>query len=221
MKKLLRVLHTSLFLFAFTMLIAGCSNEKVEVTKEEYTLSSDTVKSINIAVKDRDIDIIPTDSDDIKITYYKSDKEFYDIQLTDEKTLSMKSASNKEISDYFGMQNNDIKSITLEIPSFLQSDLIIETANNDITLPEMEITGQINININNGNILLENTLGKSAITLSTKNGDISGSLKGSYEDFEIHSKARKGKSNLPESKTDGNQRLDVSTNNGDIDILFK
>lgn len=221
MKKLLKILNTSLFIFAFTMFVTGCSNEKVEVTKEEYTLSSDNVKSINISVKDRAIEVIPTNNDEIKITYYKSDKEFYDIKLTDDKALSMKSASDKYISDYFGIQNNSIKSITLEIPYFLQSDLIIETTNNDITLPEMEITGEISIKINNGNIILENILGKNTITLSTKNGDISGSLKGTYEDFEIHSNPHKGESNLPKSKTDGYKLLDVSTNNGDIDILFK
>ena len=56
------------------------------------------------------------------------------------------------------------------------------------------------------------------MTLSAKNGDISGAVAGSYDDFSIHSEIKKGESNLPDNKDSGEKKLNVSCNNGDVDI---
>ena len=60
----------------------------------------------------------------------------------------------------------------------------------------------------------------SALTLSAKNGDISGAVAGSYDDFSIQTEIKKGESNLPGDKDDGEKALRVSCNNGDVDIAF-
>lgn len=60
----------------------------------------------------------------------------------------------------------------------------------------------------------------SALTLTVKNGDISGTIAGSYDDFSIQSEIKKGESNLPENKASGEKTLTVSGNNGNVDIEF-
>ena len=42
----------------------------------------------------------------------------------------------------------------------------------------------------------------------------------SYDDFAIQTEIKKGDSNLPDNKTDGTKTLNVSSNNGDINIEF-
>ncbi|HIZ45140.1 MAG TPA: hypothetical protein H9672_10580 [Firmicutes bacterium] len=56
--------------------------------------------------------------------------------------------------------------------------------------------------------------------LTVKNGDISGTVVGGYDDFAIQSKIKKGESNLPDSKEGGEKTLNVSGNNGDIRVDF-
>ena len=43
---------------------------------------------------------------------------------------------------------------------------------------------------------------------------------GSYDDFAIQSEIKKGDSNLPNNKESGKKKLNVSGNNGDINIEF-
>ena len=58
------------------------------------------------------------------------------------------------------------------------------------------------------------------ISLTVKNGDISGTVKGSYDDFAIQSEIKKGESNLPDNKDSGEKMLNVSSNNGNVKIEF-
>lgn len=58
------------------------------------------------------------------------------------------------------------------------------------------------------------------LRLKTKDGDITGTVIGSYDTFEVISEVSKGKSNLPEHNEGGDKTLDVSANNGDINLEF-
>lgn len=58
------------------------------------------------------------------------------------------------------------------------------------------------------------------LTLNVKNGNVSGTVVGSYDDFSIQSDIKKGESNLPDTKDGGGKTLHVSCNNGDVDIAF-
>lgn len=58
------------------------------------------------------------------------------------------------------------------------------------------------------------------LRLKVKNGDATGTVVGSYEDFAIRAQVKKGRSNLPENKDGGRKMLEVSANNGDVWIEF-
>lgn len=123
----------------------------------------------------------------------------------------MTGASNKEWTDYIGSRPAaEDRRISLQVPDALLENLTISTTNEDITLPALAVTGQISLSTNGG----------SALTLSAKNGDISGAVAGSYDDFSIQTELKKGESNLPGDKDDGEKALRVSCNNGDVDIAF-
>ena len=61
---------------------------------------------------------------------------------------------------------------------------------------------------------------ENSISLNVKNGDINGSIIGGYDDFSIHCDIKKGNSNLP-NIDGGDKTLDVSCNNGDVNISFE
>ena len=53
---------------------------------------------------------------------------------------------------------------------------------------------------------------------NVKNGDITGSILGSYDDYSINCQIKKGETNLPSKKDGGYKQLDVIVNNGDAKI---
>lgn len=96
----------------------------------------------------------------------------------------------------------------------------MSTTNGDITLPALSVTESISIFSNNGNITFGNLDAGNVIFLNAKNGDILGTVIGSYDDFAIQSEIKNGESNLPDNKDGGEKRLNVSGNNGDVNIEF-
>lgn len=85
----------------------------------------------------------------------------------------------------------------------------------------MAVTGSISISSNGGDIAFGTLDVGNALTLDVKNGDISGTIAGSYDDFTIQSEIKKGESNLPDNKDGGEKTLHVSSNNGDVNIEFE
>ena len=84
----------------------------------------------------------------------------------------------------------------------------------------LAITGSIRISSNGGDISFENLEVGKSLDLVAKNGNISGTIIGSYDDFSIQSEIKKGESNLPDHKDSGEKMLNVSSNNGDVNIEF-
>lgn len=62
-------------------------------------------------------------------------------------------------------------------------------------------------------------VGKS-INLKAKDGNITGSIIGGWDDFSISCKIKKGDCNLPELKEDGEKLFFADCNNGNISIEF-
>lgn len=200
--------------------LAGCSGSRGSFEEKSYT--SDTqVKEINLDVQDREIEVSLSEDDQVHIHYYESGEEYYDISVSDENVLIMTSASDKDWTDYVGVKASaDDRKISLQIPEGLLENLTLSTTNEDITLSPLAVAGSIHLSSNGGNIEFENLDAGSSLTLDAKNGDISGTIAGSYDDFSIHTEIKKGESSLPEQKEDGEKLLNVSCNNGDVDIEF-
>ena len=148
-----------------------------------------------------------SEDDQIHISYFENSQETYDITVSDEQVLTMTSASNKDWTDYIGGKPSaENRKILLQIPDALLDTLTLSTTNEDISLPALAITKSINISSNGGNITFGNLEVGSAISLTVKNGDISGTVVGSYDDFAIQKKKKKGESNLPDNKDGGEKR---------------
>ena len=112
------------------------------------------------------------------------------------------------------------RKIVLQVPTALLDTVILSTTNEDVFLPVLAVTGSIDVSTNGGNITFENLDVGNTLTLTVKNGDISGTVAGSYDDFAIQSEIKKGDSNLPNNKESGKKMLNVTSNNGDINIEF-
>lgn len=221
-------MHTKKFLtlmaaFILAMgLFSGCSNTEETYTENSYTPSNVKITAINIDVRDREIEVSLSQDGQIHISYFESEKEFYDISISSDNVLSMTAMTNKKWTDYVGSKPAaGSRKIRLQIPDSLISSLTLTTTNENIILSELTVIDDIILSTNGGDINIERINAGNLIKLTAKNGDIEGSIVGGYDDFAIVSKIKKGKNNLPSTKSGGDKTLDVSNNNGNIDIDFE
>ncbi len=162
-----------------------------------------------------------SEDEQVHIQYSENSKEYYDIYVSDENVLTMTSASDKKWTDYIGVKPSaKDRKISLRIPDTLLENLTLSTTNENITLSALTVGGSVTISSNGGNITFENLDVGNDLHLTVKNGDISGTVIGSYDDFSIQSEIKKGESNLPDNKDSGQKKLNVSGNNGDVNIEF-
>ena len=172
-------------------------------------------------MRDREIEVALSSDEQVYIQYSENSKEYYEIAVSDENVLTMTSASDKEWTDYIGGKASaEARKILLQIPDTLLENLTLSTTNENISLPALSVNGNVVISSNGGDIAFEHLNVGASLSLTVKNGNIDGTVIGSYDDFAIQTEIKKGDSNLPDNKTDGTKTLNVSSNNGDINIEF-
>ena len=217
MKKILLTLCLVFGIF----LLSGCSNDNEPFLQKTYTADGTQIKEIHVDVRDRQIEVTPSEDDQIHITYSENNKESYTISVSDEQVLTMASANNKKWTDFIGGKTSaENRKITLQIPDTLLKTLSLSTTNEDISLSLLTVSENMTLSSNGGDITFNQLSVGDTLTLTVKNGNISGTIAGSYDDYAIYSDGKKGESNLPESKESGEKTLRVSSNNGDVDIEF-
>lgn len=203
------------------ILFAGCSNDASNFEPKTYIQDDAQIEGVAIDVQDREIQVSLSTDDLIHIDYFESDKEYYDLFVSDDGILTMTSENSKEWSDYFGGSTpSEVARISLQIPESLLSSLTLRTSKEDIILPALHITDEIFLSNNGGDILFDKLDAGNLLSLENKNGDICGTILGGYDDYHISCKIKKGESNLPAEKLGGEKELNVTNNNGDIEIQF-
>ena len=215
-----KIISLALCLMLSVLLLSGCSNNGEPFEQKSYTPDTQ-IHEIHLEVRDREIVVSLSDDDQVHVQYSENSKEFYDISVSDEKVLTITSASDKGWTDYIGGKPSaEARKISRQIPIALLENLTLSTTNENITLPDLAVTGSINLSSNGGNIAFGKLDVGSALTLNVKNGDISGAVVGSYDDFSIQSEIKKGDSNLPDQSEGGAKTLTVTSNNGNVHIEF-
>lgn len=216
-----KIISLVLYFVMGSIILAGCSNENEPFTQKEYTADIAQIDGISIDVRDRQIEVSISEDEQIRIAYFGNSKETYDITVSEDKILTMTSANNKDWTDYIGGKPSaENRKISVQIPDALLDMLMLSTTNEDISLPAMEVTESISISSNGGDINFGNLNIGNALYLTVKNGNIVGAVVGSYDDFFIQTEMKKSESNLPNTKEGGQKTLNVSSNNGNVNIEF-
>ena len=209
----------ALSLTLFSVLLAGCGAEETTPVEKSYTAEAQ-VTSILLDVKDRSIEITPSPDGQIHLTYAETNLEFYTL-IVEEDTLVLRSESDKTWKDYIGVSSPaGLGAISLQIPPEGLDSLELSTTNHDVSLPALSCSGRVSVKVNKGNITFDALDAGTAIALEAKDGDVTGTVAGSYDDFSIATQTKKGTCNLPQSKEGGEKSLDVTVNNGDVNVNF-
>ena len=206
----------SLCLIVSSLVLTSCNNN--ETFTENTYLATDEVLEINIDVNDKLVNVNVTDNTTVSITYYTSEKSGYDISLNNG-ILNIVDTYNKEFGDFIGVQANiNYRTLNVNVPSTLLNNLSVKTTNENINITNINSTN-ISLDCNNGDIVVSNINIIKETSLNIKNGNINGDIYGDYADFIVTCDIKKGNTNLINTMT-GTKILNVSSNNGDVNINF-
>lgn len=216
--------NTAALLLYFAIGVAcftGCAKNNEAFTQKSYTAKSQEITEVFVDVRDRQIEVALSDDNHIHIEYFENSKEYYDISVSDGHMLTMTAQSGKEWTDYIGGKSAATAGkIVLQLPNGMLTAIKISTTNETISLPALSVIDEVFLSSRGGNIAFDQLKAGNSITLESKNGDITGTIIGSYDDYRVSCNVKKGKSNLPSSKEDGTKALAISNNNGDVEIEF-
>ncbi len=219
MKKIL-LFFIALTNVAIMFTFIGCS-DKGTFEEQLYSSGDTTIKTLNINVSDREIEVVASDDSQIHIEYYESEKEYYDISVSENNELTMNLIYNNEWTDFIGSKSPaEYRKIRIEIPNDLLSGISIKTTNEAVRLSSLSVLESISLDSNGGDLVFEKIEVGKSLNVTAKNGNITGTVIGGWDDFSINCEIKKGDSNLPENKTGGEKSLTANCNNGNIDIDF-
>ncbi len=205
---------------ALVFALSGCSNND-NFTEKSYSSGETEIEKIIIQATDREVEISAAEDNQIYIDYFDGEKEYLDISVSEKKELTVKLTFNKNWTDFIGTKPSaEYRKIKIAVPDNLISTLSVNTTNGNIKVNSLSFTENISLDTNGGNIICERiSVGKS-INLVAKDGSITGSIIGGWDDFSISCKIKKGDCNLPLNKDYGEKLFSADCNNGNINIRF-
>lgn len=208
----------ALGLLLLAALLSGCGADEEPFLQKTYT-AEETVRAVSIDVRDREIEVTRSADGQTRLLYSENSKEYSHFTLVDG-TLTVQSAGDKTWTDYIGAKSSANRKLELQIPDGQLEELRLATTNENLTLQDLTVAGGVTLESNGGDIAFARLDVGASLTVSSKNGDVTGAVVGSIDDFAIESAVKKGESTLPERTEGGEKMLRVSANNGDVDIVF-
>ena len=197
----------------------GCGGETF--VAESYICESSTVTELRITAENRAVNVGVSEDDKIRVDYFNGEKEYFDISVSGG-VLKVELLSDKTWTDYIGVKPDArYRKIDVLLPEGAINRIFITTTNEEIAVESLSVTEEIVFDDNGGDIFFGLLSAGSGIRLTAKNGSIGGTVAGGWDDFAITCGVKKGKSNLPARKEDGDKLLAVECNNGDVSIDFK
>ena len=196
--------------------MSGCVSDEV-FTAQTY-VGEGEVRSVSVDVSDRAVVLAPSEDGKLRIEYYESDKTSYSISLSEEGVLSVTLDLDQSWTDFVGIQPAaEYRTIRVCLPQEL-TDVSVSTTNEAISATGTIAAQNVSLTVNGGDLSFEKISAGNSVTLNAKNGNITGTIVGSWDDYAITCNVKKGETSLPESKTGGSKTLAVDCNNGDVEV---
>ena len=209
----------ALCLGAVCLTLSGCAGSGEPFTEQHYT-PEEEIREIQLDVRGRTIEVAVSEDGQVHLQYAENSKESYDIAVSDG-VLTVTSVSDKDWTDYIGgSPAAEDRRMVLELPAEGLETLILSTTNEDMALPDLTVSGSVSLSNNGGDITFGTLDAGSGLTFWVKNGDLTGTVAGSEDDYTITAEVKKGECSLPAAQEGGGKPLQVSGNNGDIAIAF-
>ncbi len=144
-------------------------------SEQHYAVQAEGIDAVALETHNFRVEVKPTDSDEIRLTYYESRKVTYTITEQDG-VLRIAEQNHMQWYDYFanglfGGLSAWNKAVTLELPAGLACDLELSSSNGDVSMQDLQALGRVKLSTSNGAVTIRD-LSCSALEAFTSNGAI-------------------------------------------------
>lgn len=166
---------TGLFLFgAFYFINGGSVPGSADEEYEQFDVTYDDLfDSINLLMSNRSVYVHASDTDQIRIVYYQSQRDYFEIDTT---TSTLKVENQTEPRITFGwfwwIQNQEVLDVHLYLPIDSLYDLEVRSSNGKITVDQLTQLGKVELRSSNGELTIKNVPQIQELRLVTSNGAI-------------------------------------------------
>lgn len=158
------------------LLLTGCTQDLHFVEMEKSF--TERISTLNLDAQDRRVVVNGTEDENLLFRYQDSEREILEFELT-ETTLDVDLVIEREFGDFFGIQADvSYRTIEIYVPQDSPLSLNISTTNEYVSIEGISVE-ILTISNNNGDITFTDITSTGDISLSTKNGDITGNIIGS------------------------------------------
>ena len=107
--------------------------------------------------------------------------------------MTIKLVLDKAWTDFIGTKpSEEFRKISLKVPDELLSDISVTTTNEAIKISAVSVSGNIVLDANGGDVKFERVAVGEGLDVKAKNGNITGTVIGAWEDFSISAQSKRG-----------------------------
>jgi len=141
--------------------------------KRERTFEAETISGIYLSDLATDIRIEKSDDDALHITYYESEKSYYDIGTDADGTLSVIYHSNRKWYNFIGFHIGfrDYSTV-IAIPDGYNGDLTIALASGDLSITDLALSGNLSAKSASGDMEIIGSSFTGEVNLTSASGEI-------------------------------------------------
>lgn len=164
--------------------------------RKELTFKTDGISAIRLSDLSADVRFEKSVDDDLHITYYESEKSFYDIGTSSDGTLSITYHINRKWYDYIGLHINFQDHTTvISVPDGFSGDISAKLSSGDIQIAGFMLDGDLTAESTSGDVRMSDFICTGDMKIQQTSGDFKGrklssaslSLKHTSGDIEIDS----------------------------------
>ncbi|MBU1144897.1 MAG: DUF4097 domain-containing protein [Firmicutes bacterium] len=180
----------------------------------ELTYSADEFSSIDLFLDNKQVIILPSESDEIILSFYESEKSWMDVTLSGT-SLEIQNEQLWYADFFIGFDFFNLSTYNkfyLYLPTTEIYNLYVDTSNGSIEVSDLSVFDELNLNSSNGEVTLINVTALHSVLVDTSNGKIIlNNVEALVIEVETSNGAIEGSSILAES-------IDCYTSNGPISM---
>lgn len=143
--------------------------------RRECTFETDAISSIFLSDLSADVRFEKSVDSNLHITYYESEKTFYDIGTSSDGTLSVIYHSNRNWYDYIGF-HIDFRDYTtvISVPDGFSGDISVKLSSGDIRITGFTLDGSLTAESTSGDVQMSDFICTGNLKIQQTSGDFEG-----------------------------------------------
>ena len=141
--------------------------------RREQAFAADAISAIRLSELSADVRFEKSFDDNLHITYYESEKVFYDIETASDGTLSILHHSNRKWYDFIGFDFRDYTTVIC-VPDGFSGDISVKLSSGDLRITGFTLDGSLTAESTSGDVQMSDFTCTGDMKIQQTSGDFEG-----------------------------------------------